>query len=78
MHASELQQRGVARRSKNTDAYDFFNLLTSERLLTQVEAHLPPHRKRLYTLAETLSMFLAPVLVVKGNGGQREMGDRPR
>jgi hypothetical protein len=41
---------------------DFFNLLTSDSLLDQVEAHLPQHRERLYPPTVTLSMFVMQAL----------------
>jgi len=41
---SVRQQRRVAKHVKKVDANHFFNLLTSPRLLEQVEAHLPEHR----------------------------------
>ena len=56
------QQTRVRRRVSNSDAYEFFNLLTSPDLLDQVEAQLPEHRERLFPPTETLSMFLAQAL----------------
>lgn len=56
------QQARVRRRAEKTDAFAFFNLLTSPALLDQVEALLPEHRERLYPPTETLSMFLAQAL----------------
>jgi hypothetical protein len=56
------QQRGVRRQAKCTDAYAFFNLLTSPTLLEKVESLLPEHRERLFPPTETLSMFLAQAL----------------
>ena len=56
------QQRRVRRRVSNSDAYEFFNLLTGPDLLDQVEAQLPEHRERLFPPTETLSMFLAQAL----------------
>ena len=44
------------------DAYRFFDLLTSDALLDQVESLLPDHRERLYPPTETLSMFLAQAM----------------
>jgi hypothetical protein len=56
------QQRGVRRQAKRTDAYAFFNLLTSTTLLDKVESLLPDHRERLFPPTETLSMFLGQAL----------------
>jgi hypothetical protein len=56
-----VQQR-VRRRADNSDAYAFFNLLTSPELLTEVESLLPEHRERLFPPTETLSMFLSQAL----------------
>jgi hypothetical protein len=56
------QQRRVRRQAHNSDAYLFFNLLTSPELLGEVESLLPEHRERLFPPTETLSMFLAQAL----------------
>ena len=61
-NASAFQQHRVRRHARNSDAYAFFNLLTSEQLLNQVESLLPAHRERLFPPTETLSMFLAQAL----------------
>ena len=62
-HATALQQRRVRHHAAaHTDAYAFFNLLTSPELLEQVELLLPEHRERLFSPTETLSMFLAQAL----------------
>src|SRR5690606_25544077 len=46
-----------------SDAYSFFNLLTSDKLLSSVEALLPSHfRERLYPPTDVLSMFLAQAM----------------
>lgn len=58
----EHQQQSVRRRASNSDAYEFFNLLTGADLFDQVEAQLPEHRERLFPPTETLSMFLAQAL----------------
>lgn len=60
--AFAYQQRRVRRHAADTDAYAFFNLLTSAQLLDQVEALLPEHRERVFPPTETLSMFLAQAL----------------
>ncbi len=64
MHSNprvRVQQR-VRRRADNSDAYAFFNLLTSPELLTEVESLMPEHRERLFPPTETLSMFLSQAL----------------
>ena len=60
--ACAQQQRRVRNHARNSDAYAFFNLLTSEQLLDKVESLLPRHRERLFPPTETLSMFLAQAL----------------
>lgn len=56
------QQRRLQEYAKNSDAYSFFNQLTSPELLSTTESLLPEHRERLYPPTETLSMFLAQAL----------------
>ena len=56
------QQRRTARQIRRTDAYAFFNLLTDEATLDQVESLLPIHRERLLPPTETLAMFMAQTL----------------
>ncbi len=56
------QQQRVSRKASNTDAYAFFNLLTSPELFDCVESLLPDHRERLFPPTETLSMFMAQAL----------------
>lgn len=53
--ACARQQRRIRRRAGQSDAYVFFNLLTSPELLDRVESLLPGHRERLFPPAETLS-----------------------
>jgi hypothetical protein len=60
--ACARQQRRVRSHARNSDAYAFFNLLTSPELLGEVESLLPQHRERLFPPTETLSMFLAQAL----------------
>jgi len=66
MHANHnvgtSQQRLVKKHARNSDAYAFFNLLTSEHLLDTVESLLPQHRERQFPPTETLSMFMAQAL----------------
>lgn len=58
-----LQQR-IKHHAHISDSYSFFNLLTSDQLLSVVEDMLPEHRERLFPPTETLSMFLAQALNV--------------
>ncbi len=53
------QVKRISTEANNSDAYSFFNLLTSPKFLDQVESSLPDHRERLFPPTETLSMFLA-------------------
>ena len=66
MHANHnanlWQQHRVSNHARNSDAYAFFNLLTSAQMLDKVESLLPAHRERLFPPTETLSMFLAQAL----------------
>jgi Transposase DDE domain len=66
MHANHnaraSQQNRVRKQARNSDAYAFFNLLTSEQLLDKVESLLPEHRERVFPPTEALSMFLAQAL----------------
>ena len=66
MHANSAevarQHRSVERHAHNSDAYSFFNLLTSPKLYEQVESLLPAHRERLFPPTETLSIYLAQAL----------------
>lgn len=62
-----IQQRRVSDYKQQTDAYDFFNILTSDQLLSVIESLLPEHRERLYPPTETLAMFLAQVMSADGS-----------
>lgn len=59
---SRAKQERVIKYKKNCDSNSFFNLLTSDDLLSTIEGLLPEHRERIYTPTETLSMFLAQAL----------------
>ncbi len=80
------QQKRVHHYAANSDAYAFFNLLTSPELLDQVEWLLPEHRERLFPPTETLSMFLAQAMsadrscqqAVNESALKRMMGGLPR
>lgn len=66
MHANHnvgtSQQHLVRQQARNSDAYAFFNLLTSEHWLDTVDSLLPAHRERQFPPTETLSMFMAQAL----------------
>ena len=66
MHANQnartWQQKRVRKQAVKSDAYAFFNLLTSSQMLDKVESLLPEHRERLFPPTETLSMFMAQAL----------------
>jgi hypothetical protein len=65
--AVSRRHRRVRTEVQRSDSYAFFNLLTGEDLLDDVEALLPAHRERLFPPTETLSMFLAQVLSNDGS-----------
>ncbi|OGB77087.1 MAG: transposase, partial [Burkholderiales bacterium RIFOXYC12_FULL_60_6] len=56
------RQTRIGRRSRATQAVEFFNVLTSPELLETTEALLPQHRERLYPPTVALSMFMRQVL----------------
>lgn len=60
--ARARQRPALQRVLRSSDAYAFFDLLTGESMLDEVEAHLPAHRERLLPPTETLAMFLAQAL----------------
>lgn len=64
---SARQQHQIAQQVEKVDANHFFNLLTSPRLLEQVEAHLPEHRERKFPPTVTLAMFLGQVMSADGS-----------
>jgi hypothetical protein len=59
---SRHQAVRIRQRSRSIHSYDFFNLLTGPELLDRVDQLLPPHRERLYTPTDTLSLFMAQAL----------------
>jgi len=71
MHANHnaraQQQHRIRKHAKDSDAYAFFNLLTSEHMLDKVESLLPEHRERLFPPTETLSMFMTQALSADGS-----------
>lgn len=56
--ASHHQQSRIKNYQSKCHSDQFFNLLTSDTLLSKVEELLPTHRERRYPPTETLSMFL--------------------
>ena len=66
-HVLRHRQRSYDRRSKSTDAAEFFNVLTSPELLETTESLLPDHRERLYPPTVTLSMFMRQALEADGS-----------
>ena len=56
--ASRHQQSRIKTFQSKCHSDQFFNLLTSDTLLSKVEELLPTHRERRYPPTETLSMFL--------------------
>jgi hypothetical protein len=61
------RQTSIGRRSRATQAVEFFNVLTSPELLETTEALLPEHRERLYPPTVALSMFMRQVLQADGS-----------
>lgn len=57
------------------DSVGVFNLITDDRFLDTIEAHLPTHRERIYPPTETLAMFVAQVLN-EDSSCQRAVNDR--
>jgi len=56
------QQHRIKHYAATSDAFNFFNQLTSPELFETLELTLPDHRERLFPPTETLSMFLAQAL----------------
>jgi len=59
---STFQQHRIHHYGSSINSLEYFNLLTSDELLNEVEALLPDHRERLFPPTETLSLFLAQVM----------------
>lgn len=66
MHATcslvRHQQKQIQNHISQSDIYSFFNVLTSDELLSHVERSLPEHRERQFPPTETLAMFLSQAL----------------
>jgi len=60
--STQPQQQRLKQYLAASDAFSFFNQLTSPELLDAMESTLPEHRERLFPPTETLSMFLAQAL----------------
>jgi hypothetical protein len=59
----KVQQSSFRKLTANhADCHSIFNILTSDKLLNQVESLLPNHRERTFPPTETLSMLVAQVL----------------
>ncbi|MFV2058794.1 MAG: IS4 family transposase [Thiohalomonadales bacterium] len=58
----QVQQKSIQTQIHKSDAYSFFNLLTSSKLLSVVDECTPLHRERIYTPTTTLSLFLAQAM----------------
>lgn len=80
------QRRRLAHYTRACNSYSYFNLLTSDSLLDEVELLLPDHRERRYPPTETLSMFLAQAMsadrscqnIVNQAAVDRVLGGLPR
>ena len=59
---TKFQQSFTQKFRQESAPHTFFNLLTSEGLLSVVEDSLPEHRERCFPPTETLSMFLAQAM----------------
>jgi Transposase DDE domain len=66
MHHRQHRNR-IQRSARTTEAVEFFNVLTSPRMLETTEALLPEHRERLYPPTVTLSMFMRQALEADGS-----------
>ena len=64
---AKIQRQRLQHYAVNTDAHQFFNILTSDELLDTVETLLPEHRERQFPPTETLSMFIAQALNKDGS-----------
>ena len=51
--ATKIQRQRFRHYATDTDAHQFFNLLTGNKLLDIVEAQLPEHRGRQFPPTET-------------------------
>jgi hypothetical protein len=60
--SAQAKQLRIKHYATASDAFGFFNQLTSPELLETVESTLPEHRERLFPPTEVLSMFLAQAL----------------
>lgn len=58
----QQHRKAIGQEVRQSQAVDFFNVLTGPELLEQTEAHLPAHRERLYPPTVTLSMFMKQAL----------------
>jgi len=56
------QQQRIRHHAEASDAFRFFDQLTSPELFDVLEASLPEHRERLFPPTETLAMFMAQAM----------------
>jgi len=56
------QQQRIRHHAEASDAFRFFDQLTSPDLFDVLEASLPEHRERLFPPTETLAMFMAQAM----------------
>ncbi len=56
------QQHFIHATQNRSDCLGIFNLLTSDILFAEVEAHLPEHRERRFPPTETLAMFVTQAM----------------
>lgn len=64
---SQQQRKRIARALHESEAVDFFNVLTGPELLEHTEAHLPEHRERLYPPTVVLAMLMRQALSEDGS-----------
>jgi hypothetical protein len=57
----------VSRRSKATGSADYFNVLTSEKLIETTESLMPAHRERVFPPSVALAMFMRQALEADGS-----------
>ena len=64
---SQQHRQRIDQQLQQTEAVDFFNVLTDPQLLRTTEAYLPEHRERLYSPTVTLAMFMRQALNEDGS-----------
>jgi hypothetical protein len=66
-NAFNQRRRLIGQRASNSQAGEFFNLLTGTQFLEATEAQVPEYRERLYSPTVALSMFMRQVLDADGS-----------